>query len=305
MINVALIGYGYWGKIMEPYIREFFDLGEICTSRDDIDKYIYCNSNIKAVIIATPIGTHYEITKECLKAGKHVFCEKPIAMTFQEADELRDLVIECDLRLAVNYVQTFSPSLQFLVKSTLRDKIGNFEFIDMSTKHLGKFCEYDVYWLLASHHLSILNMFWSLTQMEFEFNDYVYSRALKLYYPEVCTTGSIYCKMPGIIGTDPYGANINVSVNHPEKEMKVVFYGPYGTITYNPLDEKGSLHVVTYKKAYNRIENLETFNKYYQFDEKNNLRYSMIYFRDLLYDYEYDNVAIAILITDIIERRGN
>ncbi len=58
---------------------------------------------IEAVTIATPNGTHYEISKACLEAGLHVVCEKPLCFTYEEAEELEKLATENNLIFGVTY----------------------------------------------------------------------------------------------------------------------------------------------------------------------------------------------------------
>jgi len=106
MINIAVIGSGYWGKNL---VRNFHDLGVlsvICdkdpmvlskfqeayqgiSTTEDLD-YLLDESlfQVDAVAIATPAATHYNLAKRCLMAGKHVFVEKPLALTEQEGREI-------------------------------------------------------------------------------------------------------------------------------------------------------------------------------------------------------------------------
>src|SRR4051794_8533935 len=97
MIHVAVIGYGYWGPNL---VRNFLETDgarmaiccdmnaqrlahveskyprvEMTTSYDDVLN----NSTIDAVVIATPVATHYEFVRKALEHGKHVLVEKPLA----------------------------------------------------------------------------------------------------------------------------------------------------------------------------------------------------------------------------------
>ncbi|GAH64677.1 unnamed protein product [marine sediment metagenome] len=89
MIKVALIGYGYWGKKLYYYIKNnsHFNLKYVyaLTKKNckeftgDINK-IWNDERVKAVVIATPIDTHYCMVKEALLNGKNVLSEKPLAL---------------------------------------------------------------------------------------------------------------------------------------------------------------------------------------------------------------------------------
>lgn len=80
---------------------------------------------IQAVYIsATPESTHYAIAKDCLNAGKHVFLEKPIAMTLDEADELIKLGKEKKRKFTIGYSQRFNPKYAYVRKSIRDGSIG-------------------------------------------------------------------------------------------------------------------------------------------------------------------------------------
>lgn len=67
---------------------------------------------VEAVSIVTPTSTHYEIAKNCLKAGVHTLIEKPIATTLEEADELIQIAKEKNLALQVGHLERYNPGLQ-------------------------------------------------------------------------------------------------------------------------------------------------------------------------------------------------
>ena len=79
------------------------------------------NKNIEAVYIsATPETTHYPIARDFLSAGKHVFLEKPIALTLDEADELIELKNKKNLKFSIGYSQRFNPKFAY-VRQCIRD----------------------------------------------------------------------------------------------------------------------------------------------------------------------------------------
>lgn len=81
--------------------------------------------DIEAVYIsATPETTHFPIARECLAAGKHVFLEKPIAMTLDEADELIGLARRQKLKFTIGYSQRFNPKFAYVRKSIREGVIG-------------------------------------------------------------------------------------------------------------------------------------------------------------------------------------
>ncbi len=84
-------------------------------------KELLSNKELQAVYIsATPETTHYPIARDCLAAGKHVFLEKPIALTLEEADELIELKNRKNLKFTIGYSQRFNPKFAY-VRQCIRD----------------------------------------------------------------------------------------------------------------------------------------------------------------------------------------
>lgn len=282
MDKIALIGNGYWGSKIKKYIPEFFDLKYVVSSKFD-KNIIWNDDNVKGVIIATPMETHYEITKEALLSGKHVFCEKPITLVKDQAEELNSIANNLDLKIGVDYVLTFSKAIEEAINWI--DIIGGIDYIEMSTKHLGRFMDFDVYWLLASHHLSVLDMFIDLYDLDFDFKDY-------LYYNGLCTMGSIFFEQ----------GRIDVSTNFPGKESLINIYGRNGTIKYRPIHN--ILEVVLYDKKYKLLPDDLIFRKHrFVFDESNNLKHAIRYFKMLMGGKCDSNIDRAIKITEILENK--
>jgi predicted dehydrogenase len=112
---------------------------------------------VDGVLIATPIGTHYALAMEALRAGKHVFVEKPMAMTVVQCDEMCEAAEAAGLTLMVGHTFVYSPPVR-LVKGILDSgELGEVRFITCSRVNLGLHSkEVSVVWDLAPHDLSIL-----------------------------------------------------------------------------------------------------------------------------------------------------
>lgn len=125
-INIAIVGVGYWGpklvKIFQSIpsvsvaalcdlnqellsrVGQECGLAERCTS--DFDLLLQSDERpqkVDAVVLATPPGIHYELAKKALRAGKHVFVEKPLATRYAEAKELAEISREKRLTLFVDH----------------------------------------------------------------------------------------------------------------------------------------------------------------------------------------------------------
>jgi predicted dehydrogenase len=138
-IEVAVIGTGWCGGIRaetlgaHPLVKALHlaeinavrlsELAKKTKARSAVADYkeFLKRPEIEAVYIsATPETTHYPVARECLMAGKHVFLEKPIAMTLEEADELIELKNRNKLKFSIGYSQRFNPKFAY-VRQCIRD----------------------------------------------------------------------------------------------------------------------------------------------------------------------------------------
>lgn len=101
MIKTGLIGAGYWGKKIESKLEELSDKKFVQTSNNYNPK---CFTDVEWVFIATPLHTHYNITKDCIMKGVNVFVEKPFCSTLSEAEELLMLAAKYNVHLYVDDV---------------------------------------------------------------------------------------------------------------------------------------------------------------------------------------------------------
>lgn len=83
---------------------------------EDLDSLI---ENVDAVSIAATTSAHYELCKKCLSAGIHVFVEKPITTTIEEAEELIKIASEKKVNFQVGHIERFNPALLSLEKYIL------------------------------------------------------------------------------------------------------------------------------------------------------------------------------------------
>lgn len=175
-IKVAVIGFGYWGpNIVRNFDSQLnCDLEYVVDSSDerlgvvnknyphikttkDLDDVIN-NSNIDAIIVATPVFTHYEIAKKALSNGKHVLVEKPMTSSVKEADDLINLSIKLNKVLMVDHTFLYTGSVQKISSIINDDYIGKVQYIDSTRINLGLFQpDVNVLWDLAPHDISIVN----------------------------------------------------------------------------------------------------------------------------------------------------
>lgn len=173
MANIAVIGCGYWGPNL---IRNFYQLGKlkvICDMNENrlknissmyphvaatADyKQILNNPEINAVVIATPIHTHFNLAKEFLEAGKHVLVEKPLTKTSREAKELIEIAEKNGKILMVGHTFEYSPPVEKIKEILQSGAIGKLAHVEARRHNLGRLqSDYNVVWDLAPHDISIL-----------------------------------------------------------------------------------------------------------------------------------------------------
>jgi len=174
-VNVALVGHGYWGpnllrnyvELPGTWVNWVCDADEKALKRAH-NRYpaipittdygeVLADADVDAVLIATPISTHFQLAQEALEAGKHVFVEKPLAASSEACRQLVELADDRGLTLMVGHTFVFSPPVR-KVKELLDDgELGEVRFISSSRVNLGLHQkDVSVIWDLASHDFSIL-----------------------------------------------------------------------------------------------------------------------------------------------------
>src|SRR5262249_16685376 len=111
-----------------------------------------------AVILSTPISTHYELALRCLEAGKHLLVEKPLATTREEAEELIELADRLGLTLMCGHTFLFSPPVRRVRTYIESGELGEIYFVSSGRVNLGLHQkDVSVLWDLGPHDFSILS----------------------------------------------------------------------------------------------------------------------------------------------------
>lgn len=147
MLKAGVLGAGHLGKIHLKLLQQstkydlvgFYDASEEA-SKKIVDEYGYksfptMESLIDAsemVVVVTPTSKHFECAEKVIKAGKHLFIEKPITQTVAQAEQIRDLAKQQKVRGQVGQVERFNPAFM-----AIKDKIHNPMFIE--THRLSEF----------------------------------------------------------------------------------------------------------------------------------------------------------------------
>jgi predicted dehydrogenase len=177
-LNVAVVGLGYWGPNL---LRALFELPDvevayICDlDGDRLERYgrrypsarptrdfdtVLSDPLVDAVVIATPVFTHFALASRALTAGKHVFVEKPLASSSAEAGELIELADRMDRAIMCGHTFLYSPAVRAVKELVSSGELGDIYFISSSRVNLGLHQrDVSVVWDLGPHDFSIL-LYW-------------------------------------------------------------------------------------------------------------------------------------------------
>lgn len=173
-VRVGLVGFGYWGPKLVRNFSEMADAGlewvadldgarlakvrvQYPGLRTATDYAEMLRSDIDAVVVATPIRTHYKLAKAALLAGKHVMVEKPLTANSAEGEDLVRIAEERGLTLMVGHTFEYNPAIRALREIVASGELGEVYYVDAARLNLGLFQpDINVMWDLAPHDLSIL-----------------------------------------------------------------------------------------------------------------------------------------------------
>ena len=142
-INLAVIGTGRMGSVHVANIVNKVpeaNLVAVCDIRLDVAQAVadlwgitrvvqdyhelLADETIEAVLIATTTSTHAEVIKDCAKAGKHIFCEKPIALDLARIDEALEAVEQAGVKLQVGFNRRFDKNFQRVKEIVQSGELG-------------------------------------------------------------------------------------------------------------------------------------------------------------------------------------
>ena len=170
MTTIAIVGIGYWGKNL---LRIFSEQSTVATcvhtGSESNRKWVkdrypsiklttdFCkvldNPDIDAVVVATPIDTHFKLVKKALNANKDVFVEKPLTTSPQRSNKLRLLAEENDCILFVGYIYQYHPCMIPVIQKSQEEKLSFGKF----TWHKYGGFKQNILFDLAVHAISIID----------------------------------------------------------------------------------------------------------------------------------------------------
>jgi predicted dehydrogenase len=172
-IRIGLAGLGYWGPNLARNFDELAELTWLCDLSDehrarfaarypqarmtaDFDELL-ADPEVDAVVVATPVVTHFGLARAALDAGKHVFVEKPMAVHAAEADELVALAEERELVLMPGHLLLYHPGVRKLKELVEAGELGDVLYLYGNRQNFGKIRrEENALSSLGAHDLSVI-----------------------------------------------------------------------------------------------------------------------------------------------------
>jgi len=282
--NVALIGYGYWGKKVFKYLSKKKVYIKYIYTRKKIDlknntqdlKRIVQDSTVKKIFIVTPIDTHFKLAKTF--KDKLIFVEKPLTLEHKNSKKILN-----NKNVFVDYLYRYSNSINKIIEYKKNNKLGRLKNIYINFCQLGRFNKYDINYLLNSHALSILSLFIDIEKTK-------YNVFPNFFNKKKVTDLNIDFKNKYING------NIFLSFNSLYKKMNLLFVFEKGSIEFLKLKNFSKLKISNYSRDLNLREKCKEFN----FDENNNLDYSIEEFiSNRLNYFNKQNIKISKILEKI------
>jgi predicted dehydrogenase len=259
MIKIGQIGVGYWG----PNLLRNLVMNKRCTipmvadlssQRRNYVQNLYPaiqvtptvnqlleDPGIKAVVIATPVRTHFELAIRALDAGKHILVEKPLATSLTEIEEIGTVANKKSLVVMVGHTFLYNAAVRYVKKLVDSGEIGTIRYIYSQRLNLGRIrSDVDALWNFAPHDISIIQ-YWlgdpeplSVVQRGI---DYIQDKINDVVFMNIIYPNKIM-------------ANIHVSWLDPQRARSMTIVGSKKMVIY---DDTAENKIAIYDKGIDRI----------------------------------------------------
>ena len=277
MLNIAQIGCGYWGpnllrnlvanteckvklvadaaKERQNYIKSLYPAITVTSDAQEV----FENPEVNAVVIATPVRTHYDLAVQALENGKHVLVEKPIATSVEEVEHIGELADKKSLVAMVGHTFLYNSAVRYVKQLIDSGDLGNIRYIYSQRINLGRIrSDVDALWNLAPHDISIIQ-YWlgdpepvSISRMGM---DYVQNGVDDVVFLNVVYPKNIM-------------ANIHVSWLDPHKVRQMTVVGSKKMVVYDDIAEN---KIAVFDKG---IDRMAVLGENMDFDKPNDFQFN-------------------------------
>jgi len=268
VVNIALIGYGYWGPNLARNLQllpgaKLVACCELDASRLALAHNLYPHAvatphvaevwhdaGIEAVVIATPPQTHFSLAKAALGAGKHVLVEKPLAMNSRDAEELIALAQARGRVLMVGHTFEYNPAVLKIKELVTQGQLGQVYYAYSTRVNLGRMQrDLNALWSIVPHDISILLFLFE--QMPLEVS------ARGTAYLNTGVEDVVFVSLQFPHGITAY---IHASWLDPGKVRRMTIVGSQKMVVYDDVESEGKVKI--YDKGVLKVTHGEIFGEF-------------------------------------------
>jgi predicted dehydrogenase len=264
-LRLAIVGLGYWGPNLARNLARVGELAYACDLSDDnLRRYgklypearmtadldeVLADDTVDGVAIATSVPTHHPLGMRVLAAGKHLFVEKPLALSVAEARELVEAAEDADRRLMVGHLLLFHPGLRAVKRLIDSGELGKLFYLYGNRQNLGKVrADENALWSLGAHDIAVLLDLVGERPTELQARGECYVR------PGVEDVVFGYLKFPsGVV------AHLHLSWLDPNKMRRLTVVGSDKMVVFD--DMESDRKVTVYDKGIN-LPRADTYGEY-------------------------------------------
>lgn len=242
--RIAVIGIGGWGRNLARNLHQLgvlsaiadpdqHNLAQLASELPQVSAYsdhqaVITAAEIDAVVIATPVPTHYAIARAALDAGKDVFVEKPITLEAAAAWELVELAEQRQRLLMVGHLLLFQPAIPWLRDYLAAGNIGTLHSIHQKRLGLGRARGHEnVLWCLGSHDISVQRLLCAERPIE-----RLDAHGQCILQPGIEDDVHLH-----IAYSDGLKSHLHCSWLWPQRERAIMVIGSDGMVEYNEIEQ--------------------------------------------------------------------
>jgi predicted dehydrogenase len=265
-VRIGVVGLGYWG----PNLARNFDrlaeaeLAWICDGSEeararwgrefprarvatDVDELL-SDSELDAVVVATPVPSHSELAVRVLQAGKHCFVEKPLGQSVEEAQEAVEAARAADRVLMVGHLLEYHPGVEKVKELADSGELGDIRYVYSNRLNLGQLrADENALWSLGAHDVSVVLRLAGEEPHE--------CRAVGESYMRERIEDVVFCYLRFPSGL---AAHLHLSWLDPHKERRLTVVGSQRMATFDDMASEGK--VTVYDKGFD--EDFSSYGEY-------------------------------------------
>ncbi|TML34992.1 MAG: Gfo/Idh/MocA family oxidoreductase [Actinobacteria bacterium] len=265
-VRVGVVGLGYWGpnlarnfdRLPDAELRWLCDASEEARARagaqlpgvrqtGELDELL-ADPDLDAVVVATHVPSHPELSTRVLEAGKHCFVEKPLAQSSAEAEQVADAARDAGRVLMVGHLLEYHPGVQKLKEIAESGELGDIHYIYSNRLNLGKLrADENALWSLGAHDVSVV--------LRLAGEEPIEARAVGESYMREGVEDVVFCYLRFASGLS---AHLHLSWLDPHKERRFTVVGSKRMATFDDMEIERK--VTVYDKGFD--QSFQSYGEY-------------------------------------------